>query len=311
MAALAPPPESRFPIPMPWQSLRVTLDASHAEAFSDALMALGAISTSLEDADAGSLDETPIFGEPSEPDAGLWQHCIVSALLAPEEQPADLIARASLAAGLAGLPEWTVENIDDQDWVRLTQSQFEPIAICDRLWIVPTWHAAPDGEAINIRLDPGLAFGTGSHPTTRLCLKWLAENIRGGESVLDYGCGSGILAIAAAKLGADPVWGVDIDPQAVQAAAYNADMNAVNARFYTPDEAPATPARIVVANILTNPLKALAPLLSGLTLPGGRLVMSGILESQAEAVMQVYALWFEFEAPVSEEGWVRLCGRKK
>ncbi len=296
---------------MPWQSLRIALDASRAEAFSDALMALGAISASLEDADAGSLDETPIFGEPTEPDAGLWQHCIVTALLDPVQRPADLVAQAALAAGLAEMPAWTVETVDDQDWVRLTQSQFDPIPISPRLWIVPTWHEAPDSEALNIRLDPGLAFGTGSHPTTRLCLRWLDENIQGGETVLDYGCGSGILAIAAARLGAADVWGVDIDPQAIQAAAYNADMNGVNARFYTPDMAPATCAQIVVANILTNPLKALAPLLAGLTLPGGRLVMSGILEKQADAVMEAYRTWFEFGAPVTEEGWVRLCGRKK
>lgn len=296
---------------MPWQSLRVTLDASRAEAFSEALMSLGAISAALEDADAGSLDETPIFGEPTEPDAGLWQHCIVTALLDPQHDPADLITRAALAAGLAELPAWAVETVDDQDWVRLTQSQFDPIPISPRLWIVPTWHEAPDSRALNIRLDPGLAFGTGSHPTTRLCLRWLDENIKGGETVLDYGCGSGILAIAAAKLGAAEVRGVDIDPQAIQAAAYNADMNGVNARFYTPDQAPATAAQVVVANILTNPLKALAPILASLTLPGGRLIMSGILEQQAESVMQIYRAWFEFDAPVVDEGWVRLDGLKK
>jgi ribosomal protein L11 methyltransferase len=296
---------------MSWLSLRVTLDASRAEAFSEALMSLGAISASLEDADAGSLDETPIFGEPTEPDAGLWQHCIVTALLEPDHEPADLVTRAALAAGLGKIPSWTAETVDDQDWVRLTQSQFDPIPISPRLWIVPTWHEAPDSRALNIRLDPGLAFGTGSHPTTRLCLRWLDENIKGGETVLDYGCGSGILAIAAAKLGAAEVWGVDIDPQAIQAAAYNADMNGVNAHFYTPDQAPATTAQIVVANILTNPLKALAPLLASLTQAGGRLVMSGILEQQAESVMQVYRNWFEFETPVTEDGWVRLCGLKK
>jgi len=296
---------------MTWQSLRVTLDASHAEAFSEALMSLGAISASLEDADAGGLDETPIFGEPTEPDAGLWQHCVVTALLEPSQKPADLVSRAALVAGLTELPAWSVESVDDQDWVRLTQSQFDPIPISTRLWIVPTWQDVPDGQALNIRLDPGLAFGTGSHPTTRLCLRWLDENIKGGESVLDYGCGSGILAIAAAKLGAAEVWGVDIDPQAIQAATYNADMNGVSAHFYTPDQAPGTAAQIVVANILTNPLKTLAPLLASLTMPGGRLVMSGILEQQAESVIQVYRAWFEFEPPVTDEGWVRLSGKKK
>ncbi len=296
---------------MPWQSLRISLDASRAEAFSEALMSLGAISVSLEDADAGSLDETPIFGEPTEPDAGLWSHCIVTALLEPDQNPADIVASAAADAKLEKTPGWTLETIDDQDWVRLTQSQFDPIPISPRLWIVPTWHEAPNSEALNIRLDPGLAFGTGSHPTTRLCLRWLDENIKGGETVLDYGCGSGILAIAAAKLGAAKVWGIDIDPQAIQAAAYNADINAVSANFFTTDQAPATTAGIVMANILTNPLKALAPLLAKLTLPGGHLVMSGILESQAQSVMEIYSAWFEFEKPAEEEGWVRLHGIKK
>jgi ribosomal protein L11 methyltransferase len=174
----------------------------------------------------------------------------------------------------------------------LTQSQFEPIRISQRLWIVPTWHTPVDAAAINIVLDPGLAFGTGSHPTTRLCLRWLDENLRAGENVLDYGCGSGILAIAAMKLGAGSAYGVDVDAQAVQSSRDNALANQVDAKFDLP-VATLQPADIVVANILTNPLKMLAPLLAGATRQGGRIVLSGVLSEQAEDVMRVYAQWFD------------------
>lgn len=296
---------------MAWQSVRITVDASRAEALSDALLEAGALSVSLEDANADSIDETPIFGEPGMPDAGLWDRCVVVALLDEQANVPTILQSATVQAGLETLPEHTLEAIAEQDWVRLTQSQFEPIPISRRLWIVPTWHDTPDAAALNIRLDPGLAFGTGSHPTTKLCLKWLDENILGGESVLDYGCGSGILAIAAKKLGAGNVWGVDIDPQAVQTAQDNAVMNGVNISFFTSEKAPATQADVVVANILTNPLKALAPLLAGLTLPKGRIALSGILEQQANDVMQVYKPWFDFDVPSSLEGWVRLTGIKR
>ncbi len=296
---------------MAWQSVRITVEAARAEALSDALIEAGALSVSLEDANADSVDETPIFGEPNMPDAGLWDQCIVVALLDEHAQATEILQSASDLAGLHALPEHTVEAVAEQDWVRLTQSQFDPIPISRRLWIVPTWHEAPDASALNIRLDPGLAFGTGSHPTTKLCLQWLDDNIRGGESVLDYGCGSGILAIAAKKLGADGVWGVDIDPQAVQTAHDNAVMNGVNIFFFTSENAPATQAGIVVANILTNPLKTLAPLLAGLVLPKGRIVLSGILEQQAKDVMQVYEKWFDFETPAFMEGWTRLAGIKR
>jgi ribosomal protein L11 methyltransferase len=296
---------------MSWQSVRITVDAARAEALSEALLEAGAISVSLEDANADSIDETPIFGEPDMPDAGLWDRCIVVALLDGQASPAVLLEQAAQTADIAPLPAFTSESVEDQDWVRLTQSQFDPIPISPRLWIVPTWHEAPDDSALNIRLDPGLAFGTGSHPTTRLCLQWLDANIQGGESVLDYGCGSGILAIAAKKLGAAEVWGVDIDPQAVQTARENAVMNGVNIPFYTSEQAPTTQARVVVANILTNPLKALAPLLARLTAPGGQIILSGILEQQAEDVMQVYSDWFDFVQPVADEGWVRLVGAKR
>jgi len=296
---------------MAWQSVRITVEAARAETLSESLIEAGALSVSLEDANADSIDETPIFGEPDMPDAGLWDQCIVVALLSEDADANDILKRAGKQAGISKLPEYDLERIAEQDWVRLTQSQFEPISISQRMWIVPTWHTSPDKSAINIKLDPGLAFGTGSHPTTKLCLQWLDEHVRGAESVLDYGCGSGILAIAAKKFGAGKVWGVDIDPQAVQTARDNAVMNAVDITFFTSENAPATRADIVVANILTNPLKTLAPLLSEHVLPAGHIVLSGILEQQASDVMRIYERWFDFEAPAMLEGWARLAGSKR
>lgn len=295
---------------MAWQSLRIRVDSKTAEPLSDALMELGALSVALEDADAGTRDETPLFGEPDHPTAELWPHSIAVVLLEADSDAATMLAAAADAAGVAVPTQYTLETVAEQDWVRLTQSQFDPIPISPRLWIVPTWHTAPDAAAINLKLDPGLAFGTGSHPTTRLCLRWLDEHIRGGETLLDYGCGSGILAIAAVKLGATQVDGVDIDAQAVTASNDNAVLNAVHARFCLPAELAAGSYDVVVANILTNPLKGMAPLLAGRTRTGGRLVLSGILAEQADDVMAVYREWFNFDAPQIDEGWVRLAGTR-
>lgn len=296
---------------MPWQSVRILVDSAQAERLSDALLDAGALSVALEDADAGSVDETPLFGEPDHPSAALWPRSVATVLL---DTDADVAATLAAAAHEAGIPvpaDYTVEAVADADWVRLTQSQFDPIPISPRLWIVPTWHDAPDAAAINLKLDPGLAFGTGSHPTTRLCLAWLDAHLRGGETLLDYGCGSGILAIAAARLGALRVDGVDIDPQAVAASNDNAAQNGVSARFALPGGLPERHYDIVVANILTNPLKAMAPLLAGKVRPGGRLVLSGILAEQAEDVMTIYRDWFDFDPPAVEEGWVRLVATRR
>lgn len=293
---------------MAWQSVRILVDSKAAELLSDALMDAGALSVSLEDADAGTVDETPLFGEPDHPTAELWPHSVLVVLLDEDADVAAVLDAAAHEAGVAVPTDYTVETVAEQDWVRLTQSQFDPIPISPRLWIVPTWHEAPDSEAINLKLDPGLAFGTGSHPTTRLCLRWLDEHLSGGEKLLDYGCGSGVLAIAAAKLGAARVEGVDIDPQAVTASRDNAALNAVDAHFCLPAELAAGQYDIVVANILTNPLKGMAPLLAGRVRTGGRLVLSGILAEQAEDVMAVYRDWFVFDPPATDEGWVRLAG---
>lgn len=297
---------------MAWLTLIVDTDEKYAEALSDALLEHGALSVDLLDADADTPDEQAIFGEPGEPPPGVWLHNRVSALFDADKDVAGILRLAANDVGLSEIPKFRVETLADNDWVRLTQSQFDPIPISERLWIVPTWHTPADPDAINIVLDPGLAFGTGSHPTTRLCLRWLDSNLRGGESVLDYGCGSGILAIAAIKLGAASAVGVDVDAQAVTASRDNAIANSVeNVQFFLPNNAPGGSYDLVVANILTNPLRMLAPLLAGATKPGGQIVLSGILETQAPDVMSIYDQWFELNAPIFEDGWSCLSGRKR
>jgi ribosomal protein L11 methyltransferase len=291
---------------MAWLSLRLAVDGDRAEALSDALMAAGALSVSIEDRDAGTEAELPQFGEPGMADPKSWQHNWLVALLDADADVPALIAALGLPADSA----FEVETVAEQDWVRLTQSQFDPIPISGRLWIVPSWHEAPDPEAITIVLDPGLAFGTGSHPTTRLCLKWLEANLAGGETVLDYGCGSGILAIAAARLGAGKVVGVDIDPQAVGAARDNAERNGVAIDFMLPDQLRVGVYDVVVANILTNPLKALMPLLAAHVRPGGAIILSGILDAQAEEVMAIYGQSFAMRHLATEEGWALLTGTR-
>jgi ribosomal protein L11 methyltransferase len=296
---------------MAWLTLTVEADAQFAEALSETLLELGALSVDVLDAEADTGAEQPIFGEPGEPPPGLWQHNRLTALFPSDAPVEELLQQAAHSAGLSRIPQHRIDTLEDDDWVRRTQSQFEPIRISERLWIVPTWHTPADPAAINIVLDPGLAFGTGSHPTTRLCLRWLDENIKGGENVLDYGCGSGILAIAALKLGAASAVGVDVDPQAVQASRDNAAANRAVAQFFLPDDAPQRQADVVVANILTNPLKMLAPLLAGSVRSGGRIALSGILSEQAAGVANIYSQWFDLTPPIVEDGWVCLSGTRK
>jgi len=277
---------------------------------SDALLEAGAISVDVADARAGTEQETPIFQEPGE-QADLAYGCNrLIALFDPDTDAAAALSRACAATGIDPVPEYRTAEVPEQDWVKLTQSQFAPMQVSARLWVVPSWHTARDGSAINIVLDPGLAFGTGSHPTTRLCLDWLDRHLFPGSSVIDYGCGSGILAIAAAKLGAGSVVGVDIDPLALVASRYNAGQNRVAATFVGADGPRPQPADVVMANILSNPLRILAPLLAELTVPGGHVVLSGILAPQARAVADAYSEWFDMEPPVEDQGWIRLCGKR-
>ncbi len=295
---------------MGWQSVSFLTDAAHAEAMCDALLAAGALAASIEDADAGTADEQPQFGEPGSVNASGWIHSRIVALLEENADVPAMLAASSAAAGLPAMPEWTVEAVAEQNWVQLTQSQFDPIRVSQRLWIVPSWHEAPDPAAVNLVLDPGMAFGTGSHPTTRLCLEWLESNVSPGCSLLDYGCGSGILAIAAARLGAGCVAGVDIDPQAVEAARTNAERNGVAAVFSDSTQSVAGEYDLVLANILSNPLRVLAPAICAHVRPGGRLALSGILREQADEIIAIYSQWLPMQVADVREDWVCLAGTK-
>lgn len=289
-------------------------DREQAEIWSDALIEAGALSVSVNDADDGTDAERPLYGEPGlEPDTLAWRHNRLVVLLPEDAEAAKLLATAGALAGLPAPTDFQVRAVPDTDWVRLTQSQFDPIPVGERLWIVPSWHDVPAqvaGDAVVIRLDPGLAFGTGSHPTTHLCLEWLAQNLATGRGVLDYGCGSGILAIAARKLGAGTVVGVDIDPQAVQSTLDNAEANQVELHACLPDALPEGRYPMVVANILSNPLKVLAPMLCDRVAPGGHLVLSGVLERQADEVAAAYAPWLAMSVWQARDGWVCLHGQK-
>ncbi|QRM18012.1 50S ribosomal protein L11 methyltransferase [Dechloromonas sp. TW-R-39-2] len=293
---------------MAWQSVSFLTVASHAEPLCDALLEVGALSASIEDADAGTPDEKPQFGEPGSVNSPGWDRSRVVALLEPDTDVAALLAAAGAQIGLTEVPAFTVEIIEEQNWVQLTQAQFDPIRVSERLWIVPSWHESPDPAAVNLILDPGMAFGTGSHPTTRLCLEWLERVVTDQISVLDYGCGSGILAIAAARLGAGRVAGVDIDPHAVQAARANAERNGVTALFADSAAPVAGQYDLVVANILSNPLRVLAPAICAHVRSGGQLALSGILREQAEEIIGIYAQWLPMQVADTREDWVCLSG---
>lgn len=302
------------------RELVLSCSEERAEALSDILLELGVLSVSVEDADSGTERETPLFGEPGgEPDVQAWHHNRVVALLPDDLVLDDLLDALQQQTSEDYSDLAAVREVVDTDWVRLTQSQFDPISITDRIWIVPSWHrenpevpsAETDQNLVLIELDPGLAFGTGSHPTTHLCAQWLAEHLQPGKTLLDYGCGSGILAIIAAKLGARDVVGVDIDDQAVQSTDYNAQNNGVELTASLPDGLPPGTFDVVVANILSNPLKVLAPMLCGRVAPGGQLILSGVLERQAQEVAAAYAPWIDMTVWRSHEGWVCLAGTRK
>lgn len=292
---------------MPWVSLSLEVESDRAESLTDSLLEHGALSVEVTDASAGTQCETPLFGE-GDASRACWSRNRVRAMFDSGAKAVSAFDEACRAAGLPTPVNWQSETVQDQDWVRLTQRQFGPIAISPRLWIVPSWCEPPTKDAVLLRLDPGLAFGTGAHATTWQCLRWLEAQLRRGESVLDYGCGSGVLAIAAAKLGAGRVAATDIDPVALDAAQSNARNNAVAIDLRTPDNLQHERFDVVVANILANPLKLLAPVLAHHTRAGGRLVLAGILETQAAAVRSAFAEWFDLVAVYPLEGWIGLAG---
>lgn len=295
---------------MAWITLTVSATAEEAEIISDTLMGLGALSASIEDAEAQTPAEQPIFGEPGDPPPGMWRNNSVSAMFDEAQNIADVMTELSAVTGLQAL-SFTTKVVEEQDWVRKTQSQFNPIEINQRMSIVPTWHEVEDPSRINIILDPGLAFGTGNHPTTHLCLDWLTQHVKAGDAVLDYGCGSGILAIAAKKLDATTVVGTDIDQQAVEASEYNATQNAVDIAFYDAENYPQQQFDIVVANILSSALSVLAPALANACKPGGKIALSGILTEQIQQLADIYSEWFDMAPSQTMDAWVLLTGIRK
>lgn len=295
---------------MPWIQLQIPADPANADQLEDLLMAMGSDAVSMEDA-----ADQPLY----EPDPGttpLWSQTTVTGLFDSEQDIDQLCANIRDAwhqQTQQSLPDITVTLVEDKDWERAWMDDFQPLKFGDRLWIVPSWHDAPDPDAANLMLDPGLAFGTGTHPTTALCLEWLDGQDVQGKQVVDYGCGFGILGLAALLLGADHVIGVDTDPQALEASRENARRNGIEDNrldLYLPEDEPDALADVMLANILAQPLIGLAPHLAARTRPGGALVLSGILSNQAREVMAAYEPWFVMDEPEQREEWIRLTGRR-
>lgn len=290
--------------------LRLLCPEERIEAVGDALEALDALSVSVEDADAQTPAEQALFGEPGMPSPKEgWQRSLVIALFAQEAQAREAAQLLPPQDFFQGCKVLAIQPVPEQDWVRLTQSQFEPVQITPSFWIVPTWHEPPAQAKEIIRLDPGLAFGTGTHPTTRMCLRWIAGHPPRGLRVLDYGCGSGILAIGAARFGAAAVDAVDIDEAAVRSTQANAEANGVSLAAGLPDAAGGA-YDVVLANILATPLKVLAPLLCGHVAPGGALVLAGILSRQADELKAAYAGYLQLEVSDEEDGWILMTARR-
>ncbi len=292
---------------MPWLQIRLAITPEQAPELEDQLLELGAVSVTFMDA-----EDQPIF----EPDLGttpLWKHTHLLALFEDGTEGDAVLAHLSLLRD-GEVPEHQVERIEDQDWERSWMDNFHPMRFGQRLWIVPSWHAAPEPDAVNLLLDPGLAFGTGTHPTTALCLEWLDGQDLNGCRVLDFGCGSGILGIAALLLGCESALGTDIDPQALEASLDNTRRNNLPAEafpVYLPQDLPQQAVEVVVANILAGPLVQLAPTITALVQPGGRLALSGILAEQAEEVRAAYAADFELDPTAEKDGWVRISGMRR
>jgi ribosomal protein L11 methyltransferase len=291
---------------MPWLQLIIKSTEQQAEHLSELLSEAGAASVTLRDA-----ADQPLY-EPPPGETPLWDNIEIIGLFSADEEIDPVINHLRSALAPSPLPTWKLEPLEDKDWQNEWIKHFTPMQFGKRLWICPSWSPPPEPDAVNILLDPGLAFGTGTHPTTALCLQWLDEHISGGETVIDYGCGSGILALAAIKLGAKQVWAVDNDPQALLSCRNNADKNQLADRITlcAPDAVPSAPVDILMANILANPLLQLAPIFATLLKPGGHVVLSGILGNQVELIEQRYRQWFQLELPVHLDDWVCIHGIK-
>ncbi len=298
-----------------WLEIAGPVRGEVSDLLAEFLAEAGALAVDLADLHAEDGDEQPLYGEPGAATEARWAECRVAALFDQTHTPEALDAlwgRAREAwPGAIGAPELRV--VVETDWVRATQAQFEPIRVDDRLWVVPTWCTPPDPSALNLRIDPGLAFGTGSHATTGLCLRWLSSLDLRGRAVLDYGTGSGVLALAARALGAARVHGVDIDPLAVDTARANAVLNTLSGEaltFASAEDAIDGDWDVVVANILAGPLTVLAPLLGVLVNPGGQLALSGILDAQVERIRTAYAPWVALDVAARSDGWVLMTGQR-
>ena len=295
-----------------WIEISGPVKGVAADAIADALLAAGALAVDVADLNAESDAEQPIFGEPGMPLTQRWADSRIAALFEGDASTDELetLWQTLRAAGADSLGPHEFRVVPETDWVRATQAQFEPIEITPDLWIVPTWCEPPKPKAINLRVDPGLAFGTGTHPTTRLCLLWLTDLQLAGKTVLDYGCGSGILAMAASALGAASVFGVDIDPQAVETARFNTEANRLDVTYAVSDRELDQQYDIVVANILAGPLTVLAPAICAHVKSGGQLALAGILAPQIERIQAAYAPWVAMSVTAEREGWVRMTGTR-
>ena len=291
---------------MPWIQLRVTTTEDKAEQVSDMLQGWGAQAVSFVDA-----HDTPIY-EPMPGEVIYWTHTVVVGLFDAEHPMEQVISNLQQVAFFKDKLQYKLEQLEDKDWEREWMDNFHPIKFGERLWVCPSWRDIPDPSAVNVMLDPGLAFGTGTHPTTALCMQWLDQHIKPDQTVVDFGCGSGILGIAALKLGAKRVVGIDIDPQAIEASTANAARNNVSGQIelYLPKDQPQLQADVVVANILAGPLAELSQIISGYVKPGGLLALSGILQSQAQSVIDAYSNNFSFDPVAEQDEWVRLSARK-
>ncbi len=292
---------------MPWLQLKFETQPEQAERLSELMESTGASAVTLQDAADQPLFEPPPGATP------LWNNILISGLFAADANIDTILSTIQQALGETPLPVWTLNPLEDKDWVRAWMDDYQPMCFGEKLWIVPSTFTPPEPDAINILLDPGLAFGTGTHPTTAMCLRWLDAHPPVNQAVIDYGCGSGILAIAACRLGADSALAIDNDPQALLATRDNALLNQVSTQIEAvlPDQRPSTPVPLLLANILAGPLHALAPQFAEQVHAGGHIVLSGIIETQANALIQHYDPWFELNIYQQQEEWICLQGRRK